>query len=464
MRRITVAFVAGFTVAVCCILWIIQRSRSKSAPPHPSPIPVPPPVPSPPSPSPPPPVSVEEADKPSPSITLGIGIFLVFGVILLFIFGRDTLFLPSAPEYGGLALPVPIVPDPTSTQGVSTVPAGYLIGSASPREHGILTFHMSQIKNDTPTTATLSGTMSLAVPSDLQAAICDESIALKNIFPGKKSDCSVATKQSACVLLKGKQVFPSVYILKQEYASEMLTLTVKNHLSTSPLFSTTLPLGDIFSMPSALTLGPACGSPDEVPDPVQTTFPLTVTLPLNSQGLAYPDDWYAASLDVLLTLPFPLYIPDQYIPTSNLPIDLRVAANTNMSDFTLQMVQGTNNLGFAFGASRLTLLATRNSLSRVFAYISIGIFPLIFSLIFLWTLFPRRFFSSKRRGKAPQRLTTTLYNILMLVLSLVFLRPILVPADLQGGVTRVDFWLVFGGIIPLAIFLTRCLAPTRWVR
>lgn len=479
MRRITLAFVAGFTVAAGCILWIARRSRGRLEPPQSSPIAAP----EPPPPSPPHPSSVRfDAELKLPYyITLLVGIILVFGSIFLYTWGRNAFSLPPIPDYfaGAFVFPytgpprtVPLAFDPSFTQGVSTVPEGDLIASTSPQAHGTLMFYISQIKNDTPSAATITGTLSLVVPTDLQAAICDESIGLYVSFPNRNNDCSVATKLSYCVLVNSNDEYRPVYVLKQKYTSEMLTLSIKNNVTSSPLYSTRLPLGDFFSIPTAQTAGVACNTMP--PDLVQITFPLPVTLPLYGQGQAYPDDWYLANYEVLITLPYPLSVLDQHNDfIYNLPIDLRVAANTSLSDFNLQIGPGSygedfsSKQAYAFGASKFILLATRNNYSRIRTYVWVGIFPVIFFLIFLWTLFPRftrPFFSSKRRGRISQKLSaTTIYNIFILVLSLVFLRPILIPSDLQGGATHADFYLILGGMIPLLLLFIRCFLPTKWV-
>ena len=102
----------------------------------------------------------------------------------------------------------------------------------------------------------------------------------------------------------------------------------------------------------------------------------------------------------------------------------------------------------AFGGNLLSLLVTRSSFSRNFPYIITLIIPLIFCLIFFWILF-----LSKQGSGEP--LPTTLYNILIGMLTVVSLRPILVPADLQGGVTYLDFWFGLWATAPLLLFFIK---------
>lgn len=311
MKRIISAFVIGVTVAACCILWLTRRfrhtlegSHSSGTVPPSGPVSPESSVPSPASP--PLPSLVEKGHPPLESASkkdwiiasLLLGITLCLMITWSYNLITNLVSLPKAPQVDDQAQTVPIVSNSISDQGASTVPRGLLLSSASPKAHGILTFTISQIKNETPTTAILSGTFSVTIPSDLQAAICDDTKVPDVMNAGGcLVNSLVATKQSIslCPSVPGGEfIRKNIYLLKQEYASKVLTLSVEpfpgnnSSSTTPPLFSTTLPLQDIFPPPSpallALTRFPgACGSAGLVPDPVQISLPMTVTLPLRSQ-------------------------------------------------------------------------------------------------------------------------------------------------------------------------------------
>jgi hypothetical protein len=181
VRRIISAFVIGATVAACCVFWLTRRLRHTLEASHASEAISPSaPMPSLPN-SPQPSLDEKKHDLPkTPNKTDWIIASLLLGIslclVITWFYNLVTNFssLPMAPKVGALARTVPTISDSTPNQGVSTVPSGLLIASTSPKAHGILTFTLSQIKNETPTTATLSGTLSLAIPSTLQAVICDD--------------------------------------------------------------------------------------------------------------------------------------------------------------------------------------------------------------------------------------------------------------------------------------------------
>src|SRR5581483_3770235 len=78
-------------------------------------------------------------------------------------------------------------------------------------------------------------------------------------------------------------------------------------------------------------------------DGEQISLPMTVTLLLRSQGQAYPDDWYAGTFKVSTSLPSPLFVPSA---VGLLPIDLRIAADSNMSNYSMKIEPGVTDASF----------------------------------------------------------------------------------------------------------------------
>jgi hypothetical protein len=476
VRRIISTSVIGFTVVVCCVLWITRRvhrklddSRSNGIAPTTKPESSSTAGP----PSSPPSASkgehVAHNKKFWPIAYLLIGISLCFVVTWIYNLSTNLIFLPSSPEGFERALTIPFVADPNDSPGVSTLPAGYHLISTTFKAYGLLMLNITQIKNETPNSATLSGTISFTVPSNLQAQICDSTKMPLVDVRECSAKYSVATQQFVNTLSpEDKIVRKSIYQLKPQYDSENLTLsvdTISNHPQTSfsntSAFSTSLPLKQIFpSLPPDFFSG---GHREEdVPDQVQVTIPMSVTIPLTSQGQAYPDDWYLGRVYVFLELPAHLGIPvslsegnskDQTTARlTYLPMDIRITANTSMSNYALKIlpsIAATTEEGSQVALStKLFLLATRSRLFWWFVYSTIFLVPLAFILVFLHVLF------LSKKGEE-ESLHTTLLNILTMVVTVAAIRQLLVPADLQGGLTRLDLWLGLWGMILLGLFFLK---------
>lgn len=313
---------------------------------------------------------------------------------------------------------VPVVVDPLNSPNSVSINAFSQLNSKEPR--ATLTLTINQIKNETSSEATLMGSFDLVIPPELLMKICDTK--------GQTDE----TTENYC---KGKGfVFQQTKYqglqLKPQYASESLNLSIFNALGFSG-FSKTIPLNAFFL-------------PFSSADLVHIQIP--VTFSLISQGEAYPDDWYWGDTSISLNLPSQTYVYDSASNiTFNLPTDIRVLASAGIGNMTIEIEQWKNLPSLD---SDLTILATRSFPFWALVYLT----TILITLAFL-TFISHTLFASKKSREEP--LQNVFLNTFLVILTVVAIRQILVPPDLQGFLTRLDLFLTFTGTVILGLILTK---------
>lgn len=325
------------------------------------------------------------------------------------------------------------------------------IASTSDTAHATLIFTLEQIESVTPTRGSMTGVFDLTVPSEVSAAICDET-GMAGVPDDQEcsEQWSVTAKQSACV----NNTPITRYILKPAYAAQVLTLSIDpiSHdpalTTTQALFTTTIPAKEIF-LPPLPFAGVGCVSTNyPIGDSTHIHFTTPVTLPLVSQGATYPSDWYQSTFEVVVSLPPGWYIPNMLVGSGllgYLPTDMHVALDTSTSHYMASVGQATLSLVYpniVFGSNLLLLQVNRTANSQWFDYSTAVCIPLILILILGHGLWKR---------KERDSLFNVLLNVLIAIITVAAIRQILVPPDLQGLLTRLDLLLGTEGMILLAI-------------
>jgi len=334
-------------------------------------------------------------------------------------FGNLLLISPQPRDLKNV-LTVPTIDDPLfPTNGVSITPANQHVFK---EHHATLTLTSSQIKNETRSEAILTGAFNLAIPKELQATICDAT--------GIKSLEEATGKKCGGKGPVAQQTSSEAFQLKPQYASESVNLSAFNALGFNG-FSKAIPLNAFF-LPSSST------------DPT-AHIQIPVTLSLVSQGEAYPDDSYWGDNLVSISLPSPLYV---YQAPGNfefyLPIDLKVLVSAGIGNMAIDIVQERNLPDWL---ADLTILAKRSFPFRSLIYLT-TIFIILGFLIFI----SHSLFASK---KEVEPLQSMFLNAFLAFLTVVAIRQIMVPSDLQGFLTRLDLILAVAATLLLGLIFTK---------
>ncbi len=349
-------------------------------------------------------------------IVISVGLFVVWVSVLL----GNFLFTEQPIDFKNV-LTVPTINDPLfPPDGVSIIPAGKL---NSKETHATLTLTISQIKNETPSEAMLAGTFDLAIPSELQAKICD--------FTGIKRIQDATGKQCGGKGPIAQSVGYKEFQLKSQYVSESLNLSIYNTLGFNG-YSKEISLNNLFLSQSSSDL--------------EAHIQIPVTFSLISQGKAYPDDWYWGDTIISISLPSPLYVyesPGDFM--YYLPMDIRVLASAGTGNMTINIVP-ERSLPIWIGD--LTILAKRSFPSWFLVYLT-AIFIILAFLIFI----SHALFASKRKDQEPMQ--NVLLNAFIAVLTVAAVRQIMVPSDLQGLLTRLDLILIVAATVLLGLIFMK---------
>jgi hypothetical protein len=318
--------------------------------------------------------------------------------------------LPFPPSFEN-ALAIPVLSIPGASTTVSTLPIG---NSVSKEAHATLTIFINQLKSITMSEADFTGTFDLYMPEDLQTHICDLSR-----FDSPLRGCSlVAQPEGDC----------DIPVLMQQYATQPVVLFLNNGLGFVGS-STTIPLKNLFPSPE-LSLPCAAAVND-----VHVHGP--ITLPLRSQGQIYPNDWYWGNTAISLALPSPLVLNTSRGFDIYLPLDLQIVASDGIGNMTMSLQQETRP--FFPDARTLSILATRSNSFLLLVYLTALFVPLALLIFFFHALFS----PTQREGEP---LYNILLNVLIAAITVIAIRQVLVPSDLQGILTRLDLILITEGM------------------
>jgi hypothetical protein len=336
------------------------------------------------------------------NLAVNLSLFPPFG-------GLDNVATLSPPNGFESTVPVPVASYPLSFNTVSTAQGTFS------EAHAILTLTINQIRNETATQASLIGMLDLSLPSTLQSQICSSSTQIKPTTLHKI--CGGGTPVAIPTQYQGFQ-------LKSQFAEKGLNLKILNGL-TGDIFSTTIPFKDLFPP-----------SPSNTGMDIVTDIHIPVKLSMISQGKAYPNDWYWGQADIDISLPEGVFVyPSPGVFNLDLPSDVRVVSNSGMNNIAVNLEQ---EKGADPDSHELRLLAVRNTSFCWLVYLTILCLPFAFLLLIGYI-----FFSSKENDNEP--FYSVALNAIVAVLTVIAIRQILVPPDLQAFLTRLDLILITEG-------------------
>ncbi len=348
--------------------------------------------------------------------TLAAMILFLTPFILIIFWGSGFLTnlaaLPDQPNGFDQAHAVPSSFDQTTISGGLSTFVGT---SEHPSPvHATLLLIINQIKSTSVTQAMLLGALNLYIPSDLLARICD--VSLHATSTADRTTCKVGGSPIATQTNYGNLQ------LKPQYVQKSLILWVGN-ISGYPDFSQAIPLQQFF--------------------PFGERIHIPLALTISGLGSAYPNDWYESIVLVNLQLPNLFYVGDFPKGGINLPLDARVAPSSTMLGMTVLLAPGTNSF-FESHSLELHTLIQRSLPSVIPVYFTATVIPFAFLILFWYTLF-----ILDKNTEEP--LHNISLNTLIVALTVVAVRQVLVPSDLQGILTRLDFLLITEGMFLLGL-------------